>query len=376
MQKKIIAILFCIIIFIGFFDLLIEFNDKISISNFIKYAKTELSFNTKIGTRLEKIYDTIQLLLNKKEIGNFTYYKNDQTGGLILITKQLDRVLLQENANRIIALNNELKQKGIPYIYVSMPEEVKDIDSLKNIDYGNKSADLLLENLQEQVNFIDLREYDEIATLTENFYKTDHHWNMETVFASYQIIMNTIQDNYGFKVPAKYLDLENYKQEVVANSFFGSKGVNVGEKYVSKENFMILLPKYDTNFEYKQLNTKGDLIVHTTGNFEQALTDKEKLYTSAYINKYNIFLYAGDCENIIINQNAENDKKVLLISSSFGRALAPYISQCFQETRYIDPQKNRFEKDILKYIEEYNPDVVIMLYNAVANMELIKNNSL
>lgn len=43
------------------------------------------------------------------------------------------------------------------------------------------------------------------------------------------------------------------------------------------------------------------------------------------------------------------------------------LSLCFKETRYLDPQKGRFEDNYLEYIEEYTPDIVIVMYDAEIN---------
>lgn len=376
MEKKIIAVLFCIIIFCGTINLFFEFNVEYTADDFIKYAKENPRFSEKVNKYLEDIYDNVQLALNKKEIGNFTYYRNVDTNGLMIITRTLDKKRILKNSKKINALNSILNEKNIEYVYVNIPEEVKDKEALQNIDYGNEAADILLEGIDNQVHFIDLRKYKQIADLPENFYKTDHHMNMETVFEIYKIIVNEINSKYKLQIPLKYIELENYEKKIFNNTFFGSKGVNVGENYIQKEDFILYLPKYDTDFEYKQINTDGIEIVYKKGKFEEALINRSLIYNQNYLNKYVPFLYAnvGKAESIIINHKAENNKKVLMISNSYARSLATYISQCFYETRYIDPQLDRFEGDVLEYIENYNPDIVIMMYDEISDMSYIKIN--
>lgn len=52
---------------------------------------------------------------------------------------------------------------------------------------------------------------------------------------------------------------------------------------------------------------------------------------------------------------------MLLISHSYGRPLSMYLSLCFSELRHIDLQDGRFTGDVVAYIEEYNPDLVIVM---------------
>lgn len=366
MNKKIVAILFCIIIFVGLFNLFQEFNYKDSKVSFLEYINGELTFGEEINKSLEDIYDTIQIALNKKEFGNFTYYRNTETNGLIQLVRTLKEEEVLNKSNKINQLNQVFLDKDIHYIFVNMPNKVKDIEKFKNIDFGNAQADLLFQKLDKQVHSIDLRKYNQISNLQENFYRTDHHMNMETVFEIYKILVNEMQAKYDMKISSKYVDINNYRKVIIPNSFFGSKGVNVGENHLEKEDFVLLLPKYDTSFEYKQYSSKGKKLVHNKGKFEEALIDTEILYDDTYINKYNAFIY-GDkvkAESIIINNNAENNKKLLVISNSYARSLVPYISQCFYETRFIDPQKERFKGDVLEYVEKYEPDMIITLYHS------------
>ena len=62
-----------------------------------------------------------------------------------------------------------------------------------------------------------------------------------------------------------------------------------------------------------------------------------------------------------MNWMAENELKVLLISHSYGRPFTQYLSLCFRETRYLDPQKGRYNDNCLKYIDEYGPDLVLVM---------------
>jgi len=374
MEKKIIAVLFCIIILGGAISLFLEFNNEYTIDNLISYVKENPKFSEKINIYLENTYDKLQLALNKKEIGNFTYYRDLENNSLMIINNALDIENVPINSKKINKLNTLFIEKDIPYIFINIPDEIRNIEKFRNIDYGNVASDILFENMDKQVHFIDLRKYKQISDLSENFYKTDHHMNIETVFETYKIIVNEINSKYELQIPSKYIELENYEKKIFPNTFFGSKGVNVGENYIQKEDFILYLPEYDTDFEYKQINTDGKEIVYKKGEFSEALINKKILENSKYINKYVAFLYSniGKAENIIINHNAENNKKVLIISNSYARSLVPYFSQCFYETRQIDPQLGRFEGDVLEYIENYNPDIVIMMYDAISDMSYIE----
>ena len=64
------------------------------------------------------------------------------------------------------------------------------------------------------------------------------------------------------------------------------------------------------------------------------------------------------------NHLANNDKKILVISDSFGRPMCCYLGLYVRELVNLDIQDKRYEGSIRAYIDEYEPDVVIIMFNA------------
>ena len=95
------------------------------------------------------------------------------------------------------------------------------------------------------------------------------------------------------------------------------------------------------------------------------ITDKE------YNNKYSAYTFDGYIENRIYNMNADNELKVLLISDSFSRPMVTFFSLCFYETRYLDPQEGRYTDSYVEYIDEYQPDVVVMMFSGDGTFEKV-----
>lgn len=75
------------------------------------------------------------------------------------------------------------------------------------------------------------------------------------------------------------------------------------------------------------------------------------------------FLRGGSVENIIENKTSKNELKALLISHSYGRAMAPYMSMFYRELRYLDPQVGRYNESLQEYIQDYRPDVIVIMFN-------------
>ena len=112
----------------------------------------------------------------------------------------------------------------------------------------------------------------------------------------------------------------------------------------------------------------GTLDATYEGTFAEAFISEDLLENPAYNNKYNAFLHGSYVESVIVNHRAPNDLKALFVSHSYGRPAAQYLSLFFAETRYLDPQEGRYNDSLTDYIEEYQPDVVIVMYDGQMNV--------
>ena len=155
--------------------------------------------------------------------------------------------------------------------------------------------------------------------------------------------------------------MSSYEKIVYENSFLGSYGVKVGEYYIGADDFEIYIPKYETDFIFEKYDSNHEMTMQKRGDFFKAMMDEEILQDQDYYNKYNSFSNGGYIENRVINSNAENDKKVLLITHSYGRPLLQYLSLCFKEVRNLDPQEGRYNNDYFEYIDEYEPDLILIM---------------
>ena len=78
-------------------------------------------------------------------------------------------------------------------------------------------------------------------------------------------------------------------------------------------------------------------------------------------NKYACY-FGGDFPEIIIqNENINSNKRVLIIQDSYGLPFSAFMSLRVKELKMIDLR--HFEKSEIEEIKEFNPDVVIMMYN-------------
>lgn len=194
------------------------------------------------------------------------------------------------------------------------------------------------------------------------FYTTDHHWTVETAFYAAGKIVNKLNQEYGFKLEEELLDRDKYDELRWEDSFLGSLGIRTGKYFAGKDDFVMLEPMFQTDFAYEHL-VEGKLNKAREGSFMEAFVDISILNDPGYSNKFNACLNGGYVENIILNRQNKNGLKMLVIADSFARPMVQYLSLCFQETLYLDPQEGRYNDSFIEYIEENRPDIVVIMYS-------------
>lgn len=320
--------------------------------------------NSKLALKNEliDIYGFSQRLMMKNEVGNFDVIK-DKEGFLHRQYPEKSEEDLMEWALNLQELYN---YSGGGFLFVQAPSDyvvgVKLPLGLQ--ESTNSEIDIFHSLLQDRdIPYVDGRNLIWKLDGKPAFYKTDHHWTIELCLLTFQDIVGQLNSRYGLNLDSdkKIRDMNNYKIEEYSNSFLGSAGIRTGKLYAGQDDFRIFVPKFKTDFEYEHY-VGGELSKETKGSFSEAFIDKGKLEKS-YKNKYNAFMQGGYYENIIRNNLADNEKKLLLIGDSFSRPLSQYLSLCFKETRYLDPQEGRYNESYVKYMERYNPDVVLVVIN-------------
>lgn len=325
------------------------------------FSSTDFSLNA---------FSTMQKILCKHETRNFEVLRsNDDTLYLSDNRFQNDEEIIEIIADQYQALYEETISYGGKFLYVQVPykncEYVAELDDYAT-DLTETSEDLLDSLLVERgIPVLDLRDYEECTEV----YRTDHHWTVKSGFYAATKIAETLDSDYGIDLSNHecYGDISNYEALTYENSFLGSIGVKVGPYYVGKDDFTIYNPLFDTDLNFYDYRN-GALNAEYSGDFWNAYIDETILDDETYDNKYNSLMKFSYIEMTTENNLASNDYRGLLITHSYGRAMGQYLSLDFKELRQLDPQIGRYNESYIDYIREYQPDVVIVMYNNVLNI--------
>ena len=310
-----------------------------------------------------------QNALGKHETRDFEVLKSEN-GALYLRGDDtpLDTARLQMIADQYASLYNETCKSGGVFLYVRAPfKNVGQAPDLADYSADNtiRSEQYLMQLLADKgIPVLDLGDYSQCM----QYYNTDHHWTVESAFHASALITDKLAQLYGQNFPqnAYYASVDNYTPVTYENCFLGSIGVKVGPYFGGKDDFTILNPSFETDFTFT--HCVGDTKTTYSGTFWEAFINEDVLENPAYYNKYNANLQGAHVESIIENHLARTDLTGLLISHSYARPMASYMALNYRELRYLDPQAGRYNENYLDYIRQYQPDIVVVMYDDLINI--------
>ena len=265
-------------------------------------------------------------------------------------------------ADNITALKDYAEKRGIPFVFVATPYKAEMPDFIYPLsvsDYTAENAeDVNSRLIAAGVDFLDLHEY---VKTKADYYRTDHHWRIETALRMSGVVAQRLE-KYGVAEKSDieyYSDADNYEYRHATDTYLGSLGRKAGAGFTGYDEFTYVLPKYDTSVRYRHVKG-GETVVDKSGTFEQALISDpaESDYYCSYLNN-------SYCEMIIHNNLCANGKRLLMVSDSYGRPLAAFLSAYFSEVKNVDTQKDRYNGSIYELIDEYSPDAIILCYNSI-----------
>ena len=297
----------------------------------------------------------------------------DDKGSLISLseTKYSDKTV-NAVTDRIKELKTAADENGAQFLYCAAPTKgyYNEVPSQYK-DYTRENYENLLKSLEDKdVPCLNLYSSLKEKGVTDEtmYFNSDHHWLPEVGFLATNSILEELNEQYGFTYTEKYMDLKNYNVEHYSNYSLGSYGKKVGQFYSwnGVDDFDLITPKFETDFndEYPVNN------VIDQGDYEHILLKKDHLEKDYYHKTvYNTYRAQKYHIKVLRNNLQDNGKKILLVRDSFGQVVTPFLAQQVSEIHVVDVRKDQSlkgEKPNLKeYIEEIQPDYVMVLYNGI-----------
>lgn len=304
------------------------------------------------------------------EISSYAEYNGVielQDGHLTACCEKIDTT---QNAESVKELYEFCTGSGRDFLYVQTPYKIspdQDAGISGTLDYSSQNADELLDKMRKaQIPCLDLRERirEEGAEPHSLFYRTDHHWKVETGLWAAGVIAEVLDEDHGFSIDRTRLQPEQFVYRTYPDWFLGSYGKKVTLTRTTPDDFTEIYPKYETSFTYEMPGTgrmqEGDFSV---------LYDREQIVRKDYYNAdpYLAYLYGGGPVIHIRNRQVQGGK-ILFIKDSFAISVIPFLALGVEETDVLDVRE--FDGSAKAFIEECDPDMVIVLYNAGSIREI------
>lgn len=312
----------------------------------MKFVETNALFNKTVGMKIISGTDSVVVMDN----GYLTFQANE--------------VNTDFAANSLRWFKNNLDKKRINLMYVQFPSKECPADNELPTgveDFNNINADSLLNDLKKtDVKYSDFRQllYSETDNWYGAFFRTDHHWLPETGVWAAGKLAELLNQNCGYNINTAIGSIDNYNVKIYKKYCLGSQGRAATLKFADPEDFSLITPKKGTNFTVNYFSDFGG-----TGSYEDVLIDKRAVAKIDYYNlsTYSAYLYGNNAVTSIRNNNVHNGKRLLILSDSFCKCVVPILAQ---EIEYIDVVDRRyFTGSIMSYVEQFNPDTVLVAYN-------------
>lgn len=272
----------------------------------------------------------------------------------------------RETADTLVETSEYLRNKGIPTLYVQAISKgsISEADQMigqKNYTYGKANA-FISELRAHGVDVVDTKEIFEKPG-NNLFFRTDHHWTIQTALNVSEYICGYMNEKYGFNLDKKLYEKNCFKIENHSKAFLGAEGRRTGKYYVGLDDFASLTPKFKSEFDIDIVNSEGEKFKRH-GDFKDTILDRTKDIDSySFEDSAYYYYWGGDYGHVHVENNAlPEGKKVVLIKDSFGIPVSAFMTCAFKSMDIVDMRYYCDKESVMTMIDKLHPDAVIYVY--------------
>jgi len=323
------------------------------------------------------VHGLFQHILCRKTVEDVDHEKmviQDKYGRLHFPFAKMD---IKPQTDKLIDFASFVEQNVSPFLYVQYPSKINPLEENLPIgisDYSNATIGELIHSLKSNdISILDIRNEMLEAEMDWNsaFYRTDHHWTIETAFWACSRIIEHLDKEFSLSLDSNsfFRNKDHYILRKCDFMFLGTQGSRVGWYYAGSDDFYYYVPEFDTDFcveikhspyEIEQLGY--DEYEKTEGTFESAIMRKkfiENKYPTSIV-RYNIYL-GNNYPEVRITNRRNNNYHIFIIQDSYGMPVSPLLSLSAHQITVIDLRS--FSGSLRKMLMETKPDLVIIAYN-------------
>lgn len=337
-----------------------------------------LSSNMVFGHFWNEAYGAIYSFIGKNEENSFKYVR-DKNGFLFTANFwNYPDVEAREYARRVKRIQDKLADRDTKVIFLLCPTQYNEAwsDGYYGIPYQdyNEYGDKLIRWLRYyNIDYIDYKEYylEENKSEEDIFYKTDHHWTVPAAFEGFTLLVNHLNEKYDEDLDEFYTDINNYNVDEYKDAFIGSQGREAGVAYTGLDDYTMIVPKFETDYDYQfKPTSSADEFQHLSGNILKTLIRKNYYYKDDYYEKdmNNSYLDGIYLYDKIQNKLNKNGIKALFLRDSYASPLATFFSSYCSEMDLVwSARADSKEVEELMNNETYDYVFVAMAVDSVVS---------
>lgn len=307
------------------------FSDHIALRDEMIYAYTYLNANILKKTVVNNIVITKNALLPFNSLSDVN-------------EKQIQDDAIRM-AEKISKLNDFITSNGGVFCFIGIPEQSSMLRNeypifLENADKKltvteNAFFSALSDKGIKHINMMDTFKNDDYF---KYYSVTDHHYNIHGAFKTYERIIDELElDNALQKSDFNYYEYPN--------NFYGSRARIIYKAYNMPDKLGIYTPKKEIEF------TRIDSGTQVNWLFYQPQNEKEDI-------TYNVYMGWDSAETYVYTKRPELPR-ILIFGDSFTNPLETILYTASDTMLSVDLRHNK--KSIYEYIEEFKPDIVLLV---------------
>lgn len=316
-------------------------------------------------------YSYMQVLLDKREVSNFSYIK-DEDGYLHLASFfREDSNNMERYAKRVKRLKEWVEPNGTKVLFFVTPGKyVRGETNFRTgmpIDDPNNLVDELLFYLNRYgVETLDGRKFfpNEDLSVQDAFFKTDHHWTVPAAFEATQMLVAYMNETFhaGLDPDGFYMDPAQYESVTYRRGMLGSMGRKTGANFSGLEDFEALWPKFECHYDRQYLDTMEET-ERVRGTTREALMDTDVLLVNQDIyveSQYSLYLDGLRPYERIINEDNPEGCKILAIRDSYFSPMIVFLAPMCGQIDAIWALEESDQLDIERYVKQNEFDYIIV----------------
>lgn len=312
-----------------------------------------------------EIYGAANLILSPHEIASDgqAVIKNEDG---FLHKEGLGEFNLEIAEEKIKQLERVCHRNGSEFAYISYPSKTASdaISECYGIDSNNEELreNLLSQLKKNKINVLDIRELleNDGYSMTDIFYKTDHHWKSTAGLYAARAIADYMNRTFHYSLRTDLLEDGQFSFIEHEKLWLGETGRDVSKTWAgSLDDFVEIRPVYDTSLELNGEPGDFSMLVNDSG-----YGGNEDLYTySAH------YSYGKSAVSLsYVHNNDAESKKILIIKDSFSIVVIPFLSLVMSDVSAWDMRST--PEGLYDYIANNDFDLVVVAYTDFWGMHM------